>query len=128
MHLLVFTDLPDTSRFAAHVDVRDAWSLAATVRGAWVRDWDALLADGELRLTGTERRFLENSSVVRRRARHQPVRAGQPANWDGHYAQRVLEAVIIATGTAELLQVAGTAKLGELKARYESLSAGGPPQ
>lgn len=40
----------------------------------------------------------------------------------------VLEAVIIATGTAELLQVAGTGKLGELKAFYESLSAGGPPQ
>ena len=44
------------------------------------------------------------------------------------HAQRALEAVIIATGTAELLQVAGGAKLGELKALYESLSAGGPPR
>jgi hypothetical protein len=42
--------------------------------------------------------------------------------------RRVLEAIIIATNVTEFLQVAGTAKLNELKAFHESLSSGQPAQ
>lgn len=127
MHLLTYTGLPGSPRFAAHVDVRDAWSLGAMVRGAWVRDWDALLADEELYLTGSECRLLEvAASFAAGRAISLSEQVTRELGWA--HAQRVLEAVIIATGTAELLQVAGTAKLNELKTLHESLSAGGPTQ
>ena len=127
MHLLTFTDLPGSAQFAAHVEVRDAWSPGATVRGAWVRDWDALLADEELYLTGTERRFLEiAASFASGRAISLADQVTSELGWA--HAQRVLEAIIIATNATELLQVAGTAKLDELKTFHESLSSGQPAQ
>jgi hypothetical protein len=111
-HLLVFTGLPGCPPFAAHVEIRDAWSLGDMVRGAWVQDWDALLADEDLYLTGTERRFLEVAASFA--AGRKISLSGQVTGELGWaHAQRVAEAIFIATGTAGLLQVTGTAKLGE---------------
>jgi hypothetical protein len=44
------------------------------------------------------------------------------------HAQRLAEAIVIAANATGLLQVTGTAKLAELKALHESLSAGQPAQ
>ena len=82
MHLLTFTDLPGSAQFAAHVEIRDAWSPGATVRGAWVRDWDALLAD-------PDRTSPVPSAGSWRSPRRSPLAAPSawptrsPANWAG---------------------------------------------
>ncbi len=123
MHLLTFTDLPGTPQFALHVEVRDAWSPGGPVRGAWVRDWDALLADPDQYLTGTERRFLEiAASFAAGRAISLSEQVTSELGWA--HAERVAEAVIIAANATGLLQVTGTTKLDELKALHESLSSG----
>ena len=77
-------------------------------RGAWVRDWDALLADEELYLTGTERRFLEiAASFAAGRAVSLADQVTSELGWA--HTRRVIEAIIIATSATELLQVTGTA-------------------
>jgi hypothetical protein len=124
MHLLLFTELPDTSRFARHVDIDTTWAPGGgSVRVARVRDWDQLIADPELRLTGTEERFLAIAASFA---------AGRPADLSAvitnmlgwAHARRVAEAVLIATDTAALLAIGDTARLGELKALHATLSGG----
>jgi hypothetical protein len=123
MHLLLFTELPGTARFARHVDVDTTWAPGGSVRVARIRDWDQLIADPDLRLSGTEERFLAIAASFA---------AGRPADLSAvvtnslgwAHARRVAEAVLIATGTTALLAIGDTAKLGDLKALHETLSNG----
>jgi hypothetical protein len=68
-----------------------------------------------------------DSGLVRFRLRHQPVQP-EPQQLGWAHAQRLAEAIVIAANATGLLQVTGTAKLAELKALHESLSAGQPAQ
>lgn len=124
MHLLLFTELPDTARFARHVDLDTTWAPGGgSVRVARIRDWDQLIADPDLRLSGTEERFLKIAASFA---------AGRPADLSAvvtnmlgwAHARRVAEAVLIATDTTALLAVSDTAKLGDLKALHDTLSSG----
>ena len=92
-------------------------------RGASFRAVALLGNSQELYLTGTERRCLEiAASFAADRAISLSGQVTRELGWA--HARRVLEAITIATRTTELLQVAGTAKLAELKALDTSLSAG----
>jgi hypothetical protein len=66
------------------------------VHCAWVRDWDKLINDRELYLSGTENRFLKIAASF---AAGRPVSLfTEVTNSLGHaHAQRVAEAVLIAT-------------------------------
>lgn len=60
MHLLAFTELPGTPRFAAHVHVAEETDEnGATVLAAEVRNWPDLLADTSIYLTGGSERLLK---------------------------------------------------------------------
>jgi hypothetical protein len=124
MHLLLFTELPDTARFARHVDIDATWAPGGgSVSVARIRDWDVLIADPDLRLSGTEERFLKIAASFA---------AGRPADLSAvvtnslgwAHARRVAEAVLIATDTTALLVIGDTAKLGDLKALHDTLSSG----
>jgi len=123
IHLLVFTELPGASAFGPHVIVEDRYSLGAMHRGAWVRDWNALLADENLYLTGTEHRFLQiAASFASGTTISLSKEVSSELGWA--HARRLAEAVLIATGTAELLSISDTPKLTEMKVFHESLSPG----
>jgi Recombination endonuclease VII len=79
--------------------------------------------DPDLRLSGTEERFLAIAASFA---------AGRPADLSAvvtnslgwAHARRAAEAILIATDTTALLAVGDTAKLGELKAPHDTLSTG----
>ena len=86
---------------------------AAAVTGAWLRDWQALLNDGSVYLSGWPRRLLE---VAASYATGQPVNLRQASSGLGSaHAGRLIEAVVIGTGMAEYYTVTGTAKLAGLR-------------
>ena len=126
MHLVAFTGLPDSRRFASHVTVDNHYADGAKIPIARIPDWDALLADGELGLTGTERRFLEVAASF---ACGRPVSLmAQVTNELGWaHARRLMEAILLATGTEELLAIDDTARLGELRDLHASLSGDARP-
>jgi hypothetical protein len=109
MHLLLFTEVPDSRRFARHVEIDHVRTVGGLVRCAWVRDWDKLIGDRELYLSGTEDRFLKIAASF---ADSRPVSLfTEVANSLGRaHAQRVAEAVLIAADVPELVTVNGTAK------------------
>jgi hypothetical protein len=119
VHLLTYTELPGRSDFARHVDIRVGHtSDGASLTGAWVRDWDALLADTEVYLTGAEDRMLQ---VAASYAVGRPVDLQSHANGLGTaHAKRLIEAVVIGAGVAECFTLNGTARLADLQAQQAS--------
>ncbi|HEY3958709.1 MAG TPA: hypothetical protein VGM53_35555 [Streptosporangiaceae bacterium] len=123
-HLLIFTELPGGRDFARHVqvDVVTSHLDGAAVLGAWVKDWDALLADDGIYLTGSGRRMLQIAASY---AAGHPVDLSENGSGLGTaHARRLIEAVIIGAGMAEFYTVTGTSRLDELNARRSDLAGG----
>lgn len=119
-HALTFTALPGRKDFARHVEIAMAEVDGSPVTCAWVRDWDVLLADRDLYLTGGERRVLEVAASYA---------AGRPVNLKENgcglgtaYARRLIETVITGAGMTGYYQLTGTAQLDELEARRRELT------
>jgi hypothetical protein len=113
MHLLGFAELTDTPGFARHVRVDHVRTAGGLVRCAWIEDWDALIGDRELCLSGVEERMVRLAASL---ATGRPVslfadltRALGPA-----HAGRIAEAVLIAAGEAGTVTVDGLADGGAL--------------
>jgi len=117
IHLLTFTSLPGTAGFAAH--------LTPAERGYRVTDWDELLRDKKLRLTGSDVPMLElaASLAVGRRISLAGSLTGT-LGW-AHVA-RVMEAVAIRCGQQKFFTVQPTPELDRLRALQAELSGGGP--
>lgn len=113
VHLLTFTGLPGHRDFARYVRIESV-SADGTWRAkaAWVRNWDALLSDGSIYVSGGLRRLLE---VAASYAAGRPVDLRHASSGLGTaHAGRLIEAAVIATGMAEYYTVTGTAKLAGL--------------
>jgi hypothetical protein len=125
-HLLTFTELPGRRTFARHVEVDVVYNhlTGENVLGAWVKDWEALLADEEIYLTGSNRRMLQIAASY---ATGHPVDLAENGNGLGTaHAKRLIEAVIIGAGMAEFYTIAGTSRLDDLHARFSELAGETP--
>ena len=115
VHLLTFTDLPGRRDFARHARVETVTDArpGTAVTGAWVRDWAALLNDGSVYLSSGPRRLVE---VAASYATGRPVDIRDASSGLGTaHARRLIEAVVIGTGTAGYYTITGTAKLAGLR-------------
>ena len=121
VHLLTFTDLPGRRDFARHVHIENVTHAGGgTVLAAWVRDWDRLLGDGSVYVSGGPRRLLE---VAASYATGRPVDLREASSGLGTaHAGRVIEAAVIGTGMAEYYTITGTAKLAGLRATQAKLA------
>jgi hypothetical protein len=114
VHLLTFTDLPGRRDFARHVRIENVTGAGGgTVLAAWVRNWDRLLGDGSVYLSGGLRRLLE---VAASYATGRPVDLRDTSSGLGTaHAGRLIEAVVTGTGMAQYYTITGTAKLAGLR-------------
>ena len=106
MHLLLFAGLTDDPGFARHVRVDHVRTSRGLVHCAWIDDWDAVLADRELCLAGTEERMVRLAASL---AVGRPVSlfADLTASLGPADARRVAEAVLIAAGVDGRVTVDG---------------------
>ncbi len=114
VHLLTFTNLPGRRDFARHARIENVTGAdGGTVLAAWVRNWDRLLGDGSVYLSSGPRRLVE---VAASYATGRPVDIRDASSGLGTaHARRLIEAVVIGTGTAGYYTITGTAKLAGLR-------------
>jgi len=115
-HLLTFTALPGRADFARHVELTAGHSAAdgrAPRVCAWVRDWDALLADRSVYLTGGAERLL---NIAASYAVGRPVDLAACGNGLGTaHARRLLEAVAVGAGMSGFYEIHDGPELARMR-------------
>jgi hypothetical protein len=126
MHLLTYTELPGRRDFAKHVDITTGYAAdESEPLIAVVRDWNALLTDNTVYLTGGDARLIEIAASY---AHGRPVNLREHGNGLGTaYARRLVEAVAIGAGMADYLTIADSPALAEMRARNDALFGITPP-
>jgi len=119
MHLLTYTELPGRKDFAKHVDIETGYAADETEPLiAVVRDWDKLLNSGTVYLTGGDARMVEIAASY---ATGRPVDLRENGSGFGTaHARRLVEAVAIGAGMGDLLTIADSPALLEMRAKNDA--------
>jgi hypothetical protein len=120
MHLLTYTELPGRKDFAKHVDIETGYAADETEPLiAVVRDWDKLLNSGTVYLTGGDARMVEIAASY---ATGRPVDLRENGSGFGTaHARRLVEAVAIGAGMGDLLTIADSPALLDMRAKNDAL-------
>lgn len=120
MHLLTYTELPGRKDFAKHISIETGYAADETEPLiAVVRDWDQLLNSGTVYLTGGDARMVEIAASY---ATGRPVDLRENGSGFGSaHARRLVEAVAIGAGMGDLLTIADSPALLEMRAKNDAL-------
>lgn len=120
VHLLTFTSFVHQHDAVTLLDFDNDDDPDAPVTAAFVRDWPAVESLAIARRWGRGGESLITLAVSLAAGTAVDLRDVLPGLGSAH-ARRVIEAVVIATGTAHLYEISGTAELDKLIADREAL-------